>query len=132
MSKFYKGAIAVHKPTNKLFRAERLRDGLLFPGESSVCFKAEDCRVANADDIPTNRPFVMRVGDVFIHIRFDEELDQFIVTDGNKCIGVRIPLEHCEFFEQAVGRFARFFDGAIADEADEPEMLAHWKKKEVA
>ncbi|MEM7771056.1 MAG: hypothetical protein AAF327_11165 [Cyanobacteria bacterium P01_A01_bin.37] len=66
------------------------------------------------------------------HFLFLSYFEQFIVTDGNKCVGVRIPLESCEFFEQVVVRFARFFDGAIADEVNALEMLAHWKKREVA
>jgi len=130
MSGFFKGAIAVHKPSNKLFRAEHLRDGMLFPGESPACFSVNDCRVAATSDIPMNRPFMMRVGDSRIHIRFDEALQQFVLTDGKRCLGVRPPLEQCDFFEDfedAVHSFARFFDGAIVDEQSEPQLLPHWR-----
>ncbi|MEL6224917.1 MAG: hypothetical protein AAFR31_19975 [Cyanobacteria bacterium J06627_8] len=129
MSEFFKGAIAVHKPSNTLFRAEHLRDGRLFPGESPTCFSVNDCRVAATSDIPTNRPFMIRVGDSRIHIRFDETLQQFVLTDGKRCLGVRPPLEQCEFFEDAVHSFARFFDGAIVDEESEPQLLPHWERR---
>lgn len=129
MSGFYKGAIAVHKPTNRLFRAEHLRDSMLFPGESPTGFKVDDCRLAVLDDIPMNRPFQMRVGDRQIHIRFDEVDSQFVLTDGVNSLGVMVSPVDQEFFDRSVQSFANYFSGAIVHEQPETELLPHWRNR---